>query len=99
MTPEQEQLLTEVNERLKHVEQYTTSIGGSLEFKNLIKLYGKENSEFNILKVNTSFGLVVDPVGQQADIVAPTGGVTIDAEARTAIGSILTTLDAFGFTA
>ena len=39
------------------------------------------------------------PVVQQSNIAAPSGGVTQDAEARTAVGSILTVLDNLGFTA
>lgn len=36
---------------------------------------------------------------QQAAITAPTGGVTTDAEARTAINSIITALEAHGLVA
>lgn len=39
MSPQDRQLLTEINERLKKVENYTTKIGGSLEFQNLVKRY------------------------------------------------------------
>ena len=39
------------------------------------------------------------PVAQQSSIANPSGGVTVDAEARTAIVSILGVLDALGFTA
>lgn len=39
------------------------------------------------------------PVAQQATIADPSGGITQDAEARTAINSILDVLDALGFTA
>jgi hypothetical protein len=39
------------------------------------------------------------PVAQQSNISSPSGGVTVDAEARTAIVSILGVLDALGFTA
>lgn len=45
------------------------------------------------------FGLSVAPVAQQSAITAPTGGTTVDAQARTAIGSILTLLHTFGLTA
>jgi len=36
------------------------------------------------------------PVGTPAAIAAPSGGETIDAEARTAIGAILTLLESYG---
>lgn len=39
------------------------------------------------------------PVSQQATISNPAGGAVIDAESRTAINSILTTLDTYGLTA
>jgi len=39
------------------------------------------------------------PVVQQASIANPSGGVTVDAEARTAIISVLGVLDSLGFTA
>jgi len=39
------------------------------------------------------------PVAQQASIANPAGGVTVDAEARTAIISVLGVLDSLGFTA
>lgn len=46
----------------------------------------------------TSFGLVVSPVGRQSAISAPTGGATVDTEARTAINSIRSVLSTFGLT-
>lgn len=48
---------------------------------------------------NTGIGFYdVAAVGRALAIGAPTGGVTIDAEARTAINSIRTTLTAIGVT-
>lgn len=51
----------------------------------------------NELKV-TTLGVGKTPVSRQANIVAPAGGTTVDAEARAAIVSILAVLDAFGLT-
>lgn len=45
-----------------------------------------------------SFGaLGVNPAAQRAHVVDPSGGATVDAEARTAINAILVTLETFGF--
>ena len=38
------------------------------------------------------------PVVRQSAITAPTGGATIDSQARTAIGTIITVLQSFGLT-
>ena len=46
----------------------------------------------------TSFGLVVTPAVRQSAITAPTGGATVDTEARNAINSIRTVLTTFGLT-
>ena len=45
------------------------------------------------------FGLSLIPIARQNSISHPAGGTTIDAQARTAINSILNVLDAFGLTA
>ncbi len=37
------------------------------------------------------------PAAQRAHVVDPTGGATVDAEARTAINAILVTLETFGY--
>lgn len=44
----------------------------------------------------TRFGLGRTPAQRQSAITAPTGGATQDAEARTAINSIITVLETFG---
>lgn len=55
-------------------------------------------STFTSLNPTTSFGLGVTPAVRQGSIADPVGGVTTDAEARTAISAILDVLDTFGFT-
>lgn len=58
----------------------------------------KGTSSFTSLNPTSTFGLTVTPVARQSAISAPTGGATIDTEARTAINSIRTVLTLFGFT-
>lgn len=58
----------------------------------------KGTSSFTSLNPTTSFGLGVTPAVRQSNITNPTGGATQDGEARTAINSIISVLDTFGFT-
>jgi hypothetical protein len=44
-------------------------------------------------------GTITTPVTTKSAITAPTGGATTDAEARTAINSIITVLEQFGLVA
>jgi hypothetical protein len=105
----QEQRIKELEEQnkklredLNRVMQYTTSVGGSLEFKKLVEQYasGGTTQSIQTLAVTTSLGLFGQTAAsQQSHIANPTGGATIDSESRTAINSILTLLETFGFTA
>lgn len=93
----------QMREDLNAVMQYTTTIGGSLEFKKLVQRYAGGLSAFDdltvgTLKVTTQFGLGASTASPQASISDPSGGMTVDAEARAAINSILNVLDTFGFT-
>ncbi len=71
------------------------------DFKQLIeRLEAIEdllNSQGFSLHLKSKFGLVVKPSSQQAHVADPAGGGTQDTQARTAINSILTTLETFGF--
>jgi hypothetical protein len=76
-------------------------------FQKNIKIFNGRNVQLG--KTNgTKFGtettqkigfLNATPVSRQSAITAPSGGATVDAEARTAINSIRTVLSTFGFTA
>lgn len=110
MTPEQrikelENRLIILTKELADVKNYTSNLGGSLEFKTLVQKYVDEESgssarSFKSVAITDSLGLFgKTPIGQQSSIADPTGGTTVDSQARTAINSILDVLDNFGFTA
>jgi hypothetical protein len=60
------------------------------------RFYVKTNGH---VYISTAFGMSVTPAVQQAHIADTAGGGTVDAEARTAINSILAALETFGFLA
>lgn len=94
-----------LTKELADVKNYTSNLGGSLEFKTLVQKYVNEEAgssvrSFKNVAITDTFGLFgTSPIGQQADITDPSGGTTVDTQARSAINSILDVLDAFGFTA
>lgn len=71
------------------------------------KIYLKDGSTVNI---GATTGAIIGatgekigflghaPIARQAAITAPTGGATVDAQSRTAIGTIITVLQSFGLT-
>lgn len=108
---DQEQVIKELQQEIEtlkselaNIKNFTTNLGGSLEFKTLIQTYANEDinpsaiKTFPNLSVTSTFGVFgVSPVGQQSHVADPAGGGTVDSEARSAINSILTTLETFGF--
>lgn len=67
------------------------------------KSEGKDNPVFEVVDTSGAITVKVDDVQvlaeQQAAISGPTGGTTVDVEARTAINSILSALRAHGIIA
>jgi hypothetical protein len=49
------------------------------------------------VRADNGFGLNVAPIAPQAHIADPSGGATVDDEARAAIAAINARLEAFGF--
>ncbi len=103
MTPEEKQLLTEINERLKNVEEYTTTLRGKLEFNKVIERIVKDAVNLqingNIKHTGNKVGFYNStPVVQANHIANPTGGSTTDSQARTAINAILVVLENAGLT-
>ena len=76
-------------------------------FSKSIQMQDGRNIDLNTgtgSKIGTATGQKIGffnatPVVQQAAITAPTGGATIDTQARTAINTIITTLQTLGLTA
>ncbi len=74
------------------------------EVKELRDLFFKDNfSDLDVFRKKVKFLSSIGffgklPVGQQPNISNPSGGGTVDSQARTAINSILAVLDSFGFT-
>ena len=100
--PELEQLVLQLKGRLDDYERTDRFI-----FKKTLQFLDGRNMQFgttNGTKIGTAsnqkvgfFG--VAPVAQQSHISAPSGGVTVDGQARGAITSTLTALAALGFVA
>ena len=60
----------------------------------------RSNGRTTLSALNTvQFGINKTPIGVQSTIADPSGGATIDSQARTAINSIIDVLQAFGFIA
>lgn len=63
-----------------------------------VKIYQDLELDGDFNHDGSNFGaLGATPAAQQAHVADPTGGAFVDSEARTAINSILTTLETFGF--
>ena len=94
MNPDQIKI-QKLEERLAHLEDIysRTHFIDKDVFQNAVYLNG------NVYFANKKTGFFGKaPVVQQAAISVPSGGVTVDSEARTAIGTIITTLQNLGLT-
>lgn len=80
----------------KTVTQLTSVLSSILQNSTATKIYFKNQVQFDREGKVGFFG--VDPVGKQSAITAPSGGGTVDSQARTAIGTIITTLKNLGLT-
>lgn len=115
MTPEEKEQLNDLSRKVTQLLDvyYRTHFIDRDVFANPVyinnKLFIKDGG---VLSTGATTGLKIGnavtekvaffgetPVVQQSAITAPSGGATVDAEARTAINSIRTVLSAFGFTA
>jgi len=98
MTPEEKQTLNDILYRLDLLEK-----PDRFTFRKSIYLDDGRSINFGTVNGGTIKGKKlsvygVTPVAQQAAITAPSGGATIDAEARTAISDLITRIKNFGIT-
>lgn len=88
---EQQLRIMKLEKEVKEMREIFDNIfGGS----NQTRLYLKRKIAFDRESLVGFFG--VEPVKKQASITAPSGGATVDSQSRTAIGSIITTLQTLG---
>lgn len=93
-----EQELKELNNRLTKIEDRLNGLSNDPRQVEVI-LRAVAGEKLTVAQLQTaSFGLGTSPVGRQPDITAPSGGTTIDGQARTAISEIISTLETFGLT-
>ena len=101
--------MNDLEQRVKFLEERLNKIEGSdrFFFQKLLQLSDGRNIQVG-RSVGTKISTAADqklgffghaPVAQQAAITAPSGGGTVDSQARTAIGTIITTLQTLGLTA
>lgn len=95
MTPEERKLLQDTSAKLDAFLDvyYRTVFIDKQVYMN--KTYFKNDV---YLPTKTAFFGSNTQVSKQSAITAPTGGATIDSQARTAIGTIITTLQSLGLT-
>lgn len=113
MPNEFEKLQNEVRQlrqELNQVKNFTTNLGGSLEFRNLVERYsgGGDGAvgTFSTININGDINHDGDkigffgttPVSQEPAITSPSGGSTVDSEARSAIGDLIGVVEAYGLT-
>lgn len=106
MTREEKAMLQRLEKDIAQIKNYTSNLGGSLEFKKIVQRYVTDPGGVLLIQgslehTGTTVGFFgTSPVSQQPDISAPTGQANdLDSEARSAIVDILNTLDAYGLTA
>lgn len=101
MTPEEKQLLIETSEKLDKLIDlyYRINFIDKHIFDNPVTINNGLNVKNNVyLPTNTAFFGSTTLVNKQSAISPPSGGATVDSQARTAISTIITTLQNLGLT-
>ena len=102
---ELQQEIEVLKRELAEVKNYTSNLGGSLEFRKIVQEYvlgsGGSLTIGGALKhTGTTVGFFnASPVAQQTSIADPTGGSVIDVECRAKLALLLSAIDNLGLTA
>lgn len=80
----------------RQINQLSNVLSSILQNSTATKIYFKNQVQFDAQGQVGFFG--ANPVKKQAAITAPSGGATVDSQARTAISTIITTLQTLGLT-
>ncbi len=92
MDPNQQEI--RIQQLEKTVKQLNDILSSILQNSNATKIYFKNQVQFDAQGLIGFFGK--DPIKKPAAITAPSGGATVDSQSRTAISTIITTLQSLG---
>lgn len=88
---QQENRIIELEKQVKNLTDILSSI---MQNSNATKIYFKNQVQFDAQCLIGFFGK--DAIKKPAAITAPSGGATVDSQSRTAISTIITTLQSLG---
>ena len=86
-----EEQIQQLNERIKVLEDRLNGVTNDTRQVDVIR-----DALSTSLQVKR-FGLDTTPEARQSAISDPTGGLTIDSEARSAVNSLISRMETFGF--
>lgn len=86
-----QKMVSELQAQVKELQRFKTDFE---QKQSAPRTYFKNIIAFDKEALIGFFGK--DPIKQQAAITAPSGGATVDSQSRTAISTIITTLQTYG---